>query len=523
MTIDATRLGDADYVEAVYRTQQLTDAAAVGLGIRRENEPEDVGSLYDFVARHNPSLVKYEHIPRLLDVGQRMSDGELLRVMILLPPRYFKTECFGRLLPAYHLRKHLDEMVGLGSYSAKLALSISEEARGYFRADGGIVSPATSAKAQWDVNAAKGGMWAAGVGGQMLGFGYHLGLLDDPTDPEKVLSPTYQKKFERWWPDKFLSRQEPNARIGVVMQRLGAFDPIDFLFRREVGEDTDEAPEHWHVVVCEEIKSDAPLGRWDGPRGLPPTCTIEPDPRKRGMVLAPSRFNDAQVAMLQRTAGTYTTEAQRQQRPSAPTGDFWHDTWFGTYDEMPRGTFNGGKDWDTAYTKEERNSASAWVESYRARGPAGKFTIFIEDCGWDWWEFPELVETMLALDGPHYIEKKASGKSAAQVLRREKVIVSEVGVKGDKLARSSAVQPTVANGRVLIKASLRRKLLSGDRQGLLRVTAEALATSRGDLDLNDAFVQAITRHTATSGSFSGNLNTGLLDDGMTQEGMNIFG
>lgn len=454
-----------------------------------------VGTFHDFVHRLNPSLLTYDHVPMLVGVGQRIVSRELTRVLVLMPPRYFKTEVFGRLLPAYCMRAFPDQLVGLASYGASLAWDTSAEARDYYRADGGGVSADTDAKHRWDTTGS-GGMWAAGVGGPMLGFGYHLGIVDDPTDPEKAHSPTYQKRFADWWPGKFLSRQEPGAAVVFVMQRLGTDDPVDFLFRREVGEDTDEAPERWHVVVCEEVRSDAPLGRWSGPRGLPPTCTIEPDARAVGEVLSPSRFSAEQVEALQRSAGPYVTAAQRQQRPAPPSGDFWRQDWFQVYDTLPATAHNGGKDWDTAYTKDDRNAASAWVETYRGPGQPHEFPIYVEDCGWDWWEFPELVAEMTALTGPHYIESKATGKSAAQSLRRERIMVQEVQVTGgDKLARASLVQPVVARGRVFVNRKVLRKLLHSDRQGLLRVTAEDLASGDGDLDLNDAFVQAVARHT----------------------------
>lgn len=461
-------------------------------------------NLTAFVQRHNPTLLDYEHVPRLLSVAERVASGLLKRVIVLLPPRYFKTETFSRLLPPYYLRQNPTHNVGLASYGAELAWSISEEAKLTFQADGGTLRADTHAKKRWKTDQG-GEMWAAGVGGPMLGFGFHLGIIDDPTDPEKAHSPTYQRRFQEWYPSKFLSRQEPDAAILVVMQRLGVADPIDFLFRREVGEDTDLAPEHWHVVVCDEIKSGERLGRWDGPMGLPPTCTIEEDPRGEGEPLAPSRFTLAQAEALQTAAGAYVARAQRQQRPAALQGDFWKAEWFGwedgtlvdhsqVYDELPANAYNGGKDWDTAYTKDERNSASGYVESYRGPGKPDEFPIYIHDVDWDWLEYPELVAWIKALKGPHYIEEKATGKSAAQSLRRENVSVTEVPVDGDKLSRSAAVQPIVSNRRVFVRRAVLRKLLEGERQGLLRVTAEALATGGSDLDVNDMFTQALHRH-----------------------------
>ena len=457
------------------------------------------GGFGKYVQRHNPTLLGYEHIPRLVDIGERIVAGVLPRVLVIMPPRYFKSEVFSRLLPGYFLRQNPDRHVGLASYGAQLAWELSEEARNYFEADGGIVRPETAAKRRW--RSRDGGeMWADGVGGSLLGRGWHLGIIDDPTDPEKAHSPTFQRRFEDWFPSKFISRQEPSGALVVVMQRLGVGDPIEFLFRREVGEDTDEAPEHWHVVVCDEMKSTAPLGRWGGPMGLPPTCTLEPDPREPGEVLAPTRFTPAEVQKLQIAAGSYVAAAQRQQRPSAPTGEFWKADYFEgrVYDELPANAFDGGWDWDLAYTKNEANSASAGVKSFKgppSNGNRDNFPIYIDDVDWDWLEFPELVAFIKAKDGPHYIEDKASGKSADQTLQREGVASRTVKVDGgDKFARASAVQPIASNRRVWISRRVKRKLLEGERQGLLRVTAEALLAGGPDLDVNDAFVQALNRH-----------------------------
>lgn len=403
------------------------------------------------------------------------------------------SETFSRLLPAHFLRAHPGKHVGLTSYGAELAWELSEEARDYYVGDGGELD--AEAKKRW-TNPEGGEMWAAGVGGAMLGRGYHLGIVDDPIKPEDAHSPTYQKRFERWWPSKFLSRAEPGAAIVVVMQRLGTDDPVDYLLRREVGEDTDEAPQHWHVVVMDEVKSDEPLGRWDGPMGLPDTCTVEPDDRAVGDVLAPTRFNPDQVDEKQSSAGTLVTSAQRQQRPMTPTGDFWQEGWFRTYTDLPEDAYRGGKDWDTAYTSDEANSASAYVESYRGPGDPEQFPIYIENIDWDWREFPELVAWMKSLTGPHHIEQKASGKSAAQSLQRQGVAVHEVPVEGgDKFARAAGVQPVVSNRRVYVHERVRDQLLEGDRQGLLRITAEQLQNDGPNLDLNDAFVQALHRHT----------------------------
>ena len=462
------------------------------------------GSFRAFVAEVNPTLLQYEHVPRLVSVAQRIVDGELGRVLVFMPPRHFKSEIFSRLLPAYYLLRHPQRQVGLASYGAQLAWDLAREARDYLQAGGGAVDPDASAVRNW-YTAEGGRMWSDGVGGSLLGRGFHLGVIDDPQDPEQARSATYQARFRRWYPGKFYSRREPGAAVVVVMQRLALDDAAAFLLAEEAeAAATGRTPQRWHVVVCDALHSDEPFADYDGPHGLPSSCTVEPDPRADGEPLAPSRFRRSEYEATRDVSGPAVWDAQQQQRPAALTGDFWHEDDFGVYDELPEDAFDGGRGWDTAYTKDEANSATAQVQSFRGPNgtappgyalPPDAFPIYIEDCDWFWEEFPEQVARMKALPGPHYVEAKATGKSSAQVLRREGVAVKETPVSGgDKLARASSVQPVVAQRRVFVSRRVADRLLRGEKQGLLRVSVEGLASGSGHLDLNDAFVQALLRH-----------------------------
>lgn len=465
----------------------------------RQLETGTKETFHEYVKRMNPSLLDFEHVPKLVSVGQRIVDGLLDRVIVMLPPRYLKTEIFSKLLSSFYLLTHASRHIAVTSYVARLAWDISAASRNLYKRAGGTVSEETASKDHW-VTDKNGELWALGLGGMLLGRGYHFGLVDDPTPPNKARSPHFRELFEDWWPSTWLSRQERgHAQIAVVMQRLGPEDPIDFLYRREVGERTQAAPEKWHVVCMDEIKSEEPLGRWDGPRGLPPTCTIEPDERPTGAVLAPTWIPRDTVLQAQAGAGPLTTAAQRQQRPITAEGIFWKVKDFNEYPTLPEDAFDGGVDWDTAYGEE--GADSAWVRSYRGVAPKADpddFDIYIDDCGWDDLEFPALVQKMLDMSGPHYVEAKATGKSAVQSLKTYGVPAKEVAVKGDKFARAAAAQPAVTTGRVFISAKVSKKLLWGEGQGLLRVTAEGLQEGAKGLDLNDAFVQAIHRHLGLS-------------------------
>lgn len=454
----------------------------------------------DYVAYLKPDILQFEHVPKLIDVVDRLLAGALKHVMILAPPRYYKSDVFSRLLPGYYLHHNPAQAFALASHAANLAWQLSEAARDNYTRSGGILSQTAQARARWqtvhrDAKGRPGEMWAVGMGASAIGKGFNLGGVDDPIDPAHVFSYAWRQKFELWWENDWLRAREPGAKMFFVMQRLGMDDPVDYLFRQELT----ERALGWHVVVLDEVHSEEPLGRWSGPRGLPPKCTLEPDARKVGQILAPSLFSIDEVKERQRQSTPFVVAAQRQQRPMRASGDFWQKSWFDqrTYDELPETAYNAGDDWDTALTADERNSASARVRSYR--GPAEKnqtdnFPVYIHDVDFRWLEFPELVKWMLSLPGPHYVEEKASGKSAVQQLKAYGITAKEIPVKGDKLARASSVQPHVSAGRVWVHSKVVEKLLWAEQQGLLRITAEQLQVGGAGLDLNDAFVQALHRH-----------------------------
>ncbi len=455
-------------------------------------------SFTDFVAARMPILLEHEYMLRQIAVAERIISGELKRVMVLLPTRYGKSEIWSRLLPAYYLLKYPSRRVGLAAYGADLAWELSGDARDNYAASGGQFREGSTkgSTRNWRTArraGASGGMYAMGIGGPGLGRGYNLGIVDDPVSPQQATQGPYIRRFGRWWPATWLRGQQPGgAAIVFVMQRLGIDDPVAWLLERESG----KTAEHWHILVMDEIHSAEPFSRYDGPLGFPKTCTVEPDPRKIGEVLAPKLRDLAEAERMQATAGSVVASAQRQQRPMRPTGDFWALKYFEgrTYDELPPDAHNGGYDWDTAYTKEEKNSATAGIYSFRGAGELDKCRVYIEDVQWDWLEAPELVKFLRLLGGPHYVEKKASGKSIVQMLKTYGIVAEEVAVAGDKLSRASAAQPAASTGRIYINKRVVDKLLYGEHQGLLRITAEALQADGEGLDLNDAFVQAVHRH-----------------------------
>lgn len=440
-------------------------------------------SFQSFVEHVRPQFQWHWHCIALAKVLDDVVEGRKKRVIIVEPPRHGKSEEVSRLFPAYILYKRPQWTVGLSSYSAELAYGMSRNARMNYQRSGMKLSETTTAVKEWQT-ALEGMMWTSGVGGSITGKGYNVGLIDDPLkNAEEAYSYTIREKQIDWWDSTWTTRAEPGAAQIIVMTRWHAADLVGKLLDREV-----ESPENWHIVHFPAIKEKEP------PQ-FPKSCTIEPDPRKPGEALCPERYPLDVLEARRRTMPARFFLPIFQGRPTAVEGDIWKESWFTSNTFNPEELKNGsvydiGNDWDLAYTEDDRNSASARVKS----GRDAKGNVYIFAVEWRWVEFPDLVTWMKTLREPAFVEAKASGKSAVQVLKRESLPAKEVTIfGGDKIARARLASVVAEQGKVFLAQGLEEKLLHDMKQGLLH-----FPNGLND-DVNDAFVQAINRHTRGGG------------------------
>lgn len=127
-------------------------------------------SFRTFIRRVNPRYQFYRHTEVLIDVLQAVADDQVKRLMVFWPPRHSKSETVSRLFSAYYLYRHPERFVGLASYGADLAYTLSRNAREYYRASGEPL--AVEGVENWETGEG-GGLWAAGVGGPATGKGFH--------------------------------------------------------------------------------------------------------------------------------------------------------------------------------------------------------------------------------------------------------------------------------------------------------------------------------------------------------------
>ena len=263
-----------------------------------------------FVSRVNPRYAWYPYLSQLSAVLERVVSGELTRLMIFAPPRHGKSELVSRLFAAYYLYRHPARWVGLNSYAAELAYTLSRNARENYTRAGRALSDTAWGVRHWETDRG-GGMWAAGVGGPITGKGFHLGIIDDPVkNAEDAASETIRARQWDWYRSTFYTRQEPAAAIVVIQTRWHADDLSGRLLAHETVE-----PEYWHVVHLPALKEEPPA--------YPPTVTLEPDARRDGEALAPARYPADKLAGIMRANGDYYWGALYQQRPRGRDGNMF--------------------------------------------------------------------------------------------------------------------------------------------------------------------------------------------------------
>ncbi len=197
-------------------------------------------------------------------------------------------------LPAYYLYRHPDRYVGIASYGADLAYTLSRAARENYERGGGQLHKASRAVKHW-LTRFGGGLWAAGVGGPATGKGFHLGIIDDLIKDAKEASSEAKRSGDKdWYGSVFSTREEPGGAIVVVQTRWHEDDLSGYLLTLEA-----EEPEHWYVVNLPAIADSADLPTF------PESCTVHPDWREDGEPLCPERYPLERLRRMARRIGEY--------------------------------------------------------------------------------------------------------------------------------------------------------------------------------------------------------------------------
>lgn len=448
--------------------------------------------------------------------------GEIRRLLITVPPGFMKSLCTDVFWPAFewgpmglaHLR-----YVAF-SYSASLTERDNERFRdliihqSYQELWGKKVKP-VKIGATKVTNTRKGWKLASSVGGVGTGERGNRIILDDAHNIKEAESEIVRGETVRWFRESMSDRLN-NMRedvIVVIMQRSHEDDvagailslglpyshlmvPMEYDWERQ----TDDDGEPHQTVIG-----------WSDPRyvpGAPGQCD--------GILAWPERFPAEDVADLKAVKGPYAYAGQYQQSPTPRGGGIFQRQWWQLW-ESPDGKFPVFEyllaSLDSAFTAVEENDPSgltvwgifmkdgqrrimlvhAWRKHLQFSGPRIEWLPRETPQAYrrrtmETWGLMEWVNdtcNRFKVD-KLLIEAKASGISAAQELRNRFGLqdwsVQLCPVKGDKVARALAVQPTFSQLLVYAPA----------RDWAEMVIDEMAVFPKGKfLDLTDSATQAM--------------------------------
>jgi predicted phage terminase large subunit-like protein len=315
-------------------------------------------------------------------------------------------------------------------------------------------------------NTANGHRNSRPIQGSLTGKGGDTILIDDPHDAEKAMSDADRQNVLDSYAGKVTSRMNDQANGGIliIMQRLHERDLAGFV-RDKDGDWSKNNTRGWlSLVLPMEYELDEPKKT--------PINTAKRmgfhDPRtKKGELLWPERFPlDAVKRLtsdLQRTSGVYGATAQMQQTPSPSEGGILRKSWWQRWPDDKSFPLcdHVFLSWDTAYTEKDLKEASfsartAWGVFWNEQ--AGAYNLILLHCWADQLAYPDLRQkaqddTLEYNPDAHLIEKKASGLSLIQDLRRagkgrKRVRLRTYLPDRDKVARAHATTSLFSSGMI---------------------------------------------------------------------------
>ena len=270
-----------------------------------------------------------------------VAQGKVRRLMVFMPPRHGKSELCSHFFPVWFLQAFPQRRVMLAAYEASFAATWGRKVRDDLQEAGaqGLidvrVSAAQSAASGWSLEQfngrrwrpTAGGMITAGVGGPLTGWGFDLGIIDDPLkNSEEAQSATIREKQWDWYQSTFATRAEPGAAIILIMTRWHADDLAGRLLLNST--------EPWDVVSFPAIAEEADvLGR------------------QPGEALWPARYDAASLDVVRRDRGSYWWASMYQQRPAPREGGYFKREWFRIVDAAPADVKSRARYWDKAATE----------------------------------------------------------------------------------------------------------------------------------------------------------------------------
>lgn len=235
----------------------------------------------------------------LISELERLTRGEIDRLMVLMPPGSAKSTYASLIFPAWWFIKHPSSAVIAASHTADLALHFGRAVRNLITENesrlGYTLASDSRSAGRWHIST-RGQYFATGIRGPVAGRRADLIIIDDPIKSQADADSAHQRDHVwNWYRADLSTRLKPGGRIILIMTRWHEDDLGGRLIASQAGE--------WCVLRLPAIaEQNDPLGR------------------SPGTPLWPEWENAAALERKRRIVGEHNWSALFQQTPRPPGG-----------------------------------------------------------------------------------------------------------------------------------------------------------------------------------------------------------
>lgn len=382
------------------------------------------------------------HIQLIAEYLHAVNDGDILRLIINIPPRFMKsieaTVCF----PVWTWTKKPERRFIKVSYSDSLSRKHNILSRDIINSPWYQQNWGDKFTLKDDVNRQNefennhhGMMYSTSVGGAITGTGADIIIIDDPQNPLMANSETERQNSIDFFKNTLQTRlNDPKTgAIIVIMQRLHENDLTGYILSEDLG--------YTHLCLPAEAEKKTIIT-------FPKSGKIIT--REEGEPLNPQRFDKEVLANLKKSMGSLQYAGQFQQVPAPAEGVIFKREWLGNfYSDGAAPNTTDIQSWDMAFTKSEGSAKVAGFVMGRH-----KSDIYIKDLINEKMSFTESVAAVRTLTGKwpraraKVIENKANGPAIVDLLKKEIAGMVEFNPKGSKEERAISVTPYFEAGNI---------------------------------------------------------------------------
>ncbi|HBJ2607788.1 TPA: phage terminase large subunit [Clostridium botulinum] len=408
------------------------------------------------------------HIDAICEYLQAVTDGEIKRLLINMPPRNLKSVTATVMYPCWTWVNNPYKRFISASYSDTLSKRHNMDRRNIISSNWYQGKWKDKFALKDDLNTQRkfgndkeGFMFSTSISGTLTGDGGDIIILDDPHNPKKAESDAERQQALDFFTQTLPSRlnDKKNGAIIVIMQRLHEEDISGHILQNDLG--------YTHLclpaIAEEKTIIHFPISN-------------KKVVREVGDILNPKREDKKELEQLKKDMGSYAFSGQYQQSPSPTGGGMFKKWWWkywkpkgadlppvrvknqkGEYElieaiELPNKFDEEAQSWDMAFKNNKDNDFVAGGVWGRKNADRFMLDLILERM-----EFTESLDAIRKLTRQYpntrrkLVEDKANGPAIISMLKKEISGLIPYNPGADsKEARAFAITPIVESGNVYL-------------------------------------------------------------------------